>query len=292
MTNTPPDDWSPADNPYAIAVSEAQWWQRTVQLAVLRLQDADDRRIFWFSSRQIDARQLVFALRQLLNAERLEQVALSSLGIDPAAGDALTQARERFEQQLPGVKHMRDALMHFDEWSRGEGRGPQKDRVKAGAALRDVAREYWGFGYDPTAGTISLGPYVIEVETASQAARELSQAIYLAAREVDKKNTADLRARTIDALVSAGVPCDEPDAPLKVSPGADLRIWLSLDSRAADEHERRELSTHIVTALTAAGLRLVCPAHPENDNTAAERLVRGEPLYVEPATTVTDQPST
>ncbi len=83
MTSTNPDDWSPADHPYAIAVSEAQWWQRAAELAVLRLRDDDDPRISWFSSRQIDARQLVFALRQLLNAERLEQVALSTLGMDP-----------------------------------------------------------------------------------------------------------------------------------------------------------------------------------------------------------------
>ena len=74
MTGAAPADWSPADNPYALAVSEAQWWQRAARLGVLRLRDADDRRISWFSSRQIDARQLVFALRQLLHAERLEQV--------------------------------------------------------------------------------------------------------------------------------------------------------------------------------------------------------------------------
>lgn len=140
MTATVPPGWSPADNPHAIAVSEAQWWQRAAQLAVLRLRDPDDQRISWFSSRQIDARQLIFALRQILNAERLVAVAMEARSVDTAALDALARARQRFEDVLPGIKDMRDALMHFDDWSRGKGRGPQKDRRGAGEALRDVAR--------------------------------------------------------------------------------------------------------------------------------------------------------
>src|SRR5262245_21226322 len=135
MTSTPPDDWSPADYPYAIAASQAQWWQRAVRLAVLRLGDADDLRIAWFSSRQIDARQLVFALRQILSAERLEQAALLALDMDPQVGEHLAEARKHFEGALPGIKDMRDALIHFDEWSRGVGRGPQRDRVREGDAL-------------------------------------------------------------------------------------------------------------------------------------------------------------
>src|ERR1017187_10886653 len=127
-------DWSPADNPHAIAISEAQWWQRAVELAALRLRDPDDQRIAWFSSRQIDARQLVFALRQLLSAARLADVAMEARGVDAAARGALAQARQKFEDELPGIKNMRDALMHFDEWSRGTGHGPQKDRRDAGQA--------------------------------------------------------------------------------------------------------------------------------------------------------------
>ena len=92
MTATPSGDWSPADNPYAIAVSEAQWWQRAVQLAVLRMRGGDDSRIAWFSSRQIDARQLVFALRQLLAAEQLEQAVLR----------AAVSFRERLREESNG----------------------------------------------------------------------------------------------------------------------------------------------------------------------------------------------
>jgi hypothetical protein len=94
LTDTTPPDWSPADNPHAIAISEAKWWQRAVQLAVLRLRDPDDQRISWFSSRQIDARQLVFALRQLLSAARLADVAMETRGIDATARDSLAQARQ------------------------------------------------------------------------------------------------------------------------------------------------------------------------------------------------------
>jgi len=178
MASANPQDWSPADNPYAIAVSEAQWWRNAARLAVLRMRDDDDRRIAWFSSRQIDARQLICALRQLLAAEQLEQVALAALGIDPAVSQALTEARARFEQALPDIKHMRDALVHFDEWSRGAGKyGPQRKARDAGAALRDVAREYWSFGYDPSAGTVSLGPFRIHIDAADRAARELCHAI-------------------------------------------------------------------------------------------------------------------
>jgi hypothetical protein len=282
VTNTAPTDWSPADNPHAIAISEAQWWQRAVRLTVLRLQDPDDQRISWFSSRQIDARQLVFALRQLLNAERLVDVALEARGVDTAAHDALAQARQKFEDALPGIKHMRDALMHFDEWSRGEGRfGPQRERRDAGQALRDVAREYWGFGYDPNAGTVSLGPYSIDVDTADQAAKELSWAIYMAAREVDKKNAAELLSRTVEVLTHAGISWAlSEQAPVRVRIKDDSRVWLSLTSAGLSEQQRQELSERIVDVLTDAGLHLISLMQAENLETA-ERLVRGEALYVE-----------
>ncbi|MFI9588097.1 hypothetical protein ACIHCQ_41380 [Streptomyces sp. NPDC052236] len=148
MNDSVVDDWSPANHPYSIAVSEAQWWKSTAALAVRRIHAGDDA-VGGFETRQIDARQLCLALRQLLMAEKLEQIALAELGIDPAAGQALEQARKRFEAALPGIKHMRDGLIHFEDWSRGKGFGPQQKRVKAGDAPRDVARAFWGFGYDP-----------------------------------------------------------------------------------------------------------------------------------------------
>jgi hypothetical protein len=79
----------------------------------------------------------------------------------------------------------------------------------------------------------------------------------MAAREIDKKNVAELLTKTIDTLMAADIACDSPDAVLKVSPGADLKIWLSLDMHArcgASEYE--DLAVRIIAALSAAGLRL------------------------------------
>lgn len=272
-----PDDWSPADNPYAIAVSQSQLWRDAVQLIILRMRDEDDRRVGW-SSRQLDAHMLVVMLRQLLTAEQLEQAALEALGIDQAVSVTLAAARKQFEDALPGIKDMRDALMHFDEWSQGTGFGPQAQRRNAGDALRDIARDYWRFGYDPATGTVSFGPYTIAIDAAERAAGELCHAIWIAAHEVDKKNTAARRAKTVEALSVADIPYNTPDAMLRVSPGADLRVWLSLNlSLGADEQERRQLSERIVSALATAGLGL------ESTNLAqslgsVERFVRGEAL--------------
>jgi hypothetical protein len=140
------------------------------------------------SSRQVDARLLVFALTQLLAAEHLEQHALEQLAIDPAVGQDLAAARERFLHAVPGIQDMRNALTHFEDWSRGEGRGAQRKAIAGGGSQRDVARDYWGFGYDPSTRRVRLGPNHIDVETAERAAGELHWAIYSAAVEVDRRS--------------------------------------------------------------------------------------------------------
>lgn len=185
MPTTSNDDWSPADHPYTIAVSEAQWWRSAVRLAAARLNDPLDLRSSPMGSHQIDARNLVLALAQLLNAERLEQLALSELSIDPEVGQTLAGARTKFLDSLPGISQMRNALIHFDEWSRRTGRGEQRISAKTCENPRDVARRFWAFAYDRDAGTIAHGPYRIEVEIAVRAASDLLHAIYEAARQVD-----------------------------------------------------------------------------------------------------------
>jgi hypothetical protein len=275
-----PVDWSPADNPYAIAVSEAQWWLRATRLAILRIRDGDDRRSA-FSSRQIDARHTLFALRQLLTAERLERLALKTLGIDKAVGDALAQARRQFEAALPGLKHMRDALTHFDDWSRGQGFGPQKARRDAGEELRDVARAFWGFAYDPNDDAITLGPYAINLETAGLAAAELAHAIYMAAREVDKTRAANLCSRAIGAITSAGMPCNGPEDIVRVVAGPDLRVWLSLVTKAdSSELDYESVSARVVAALGSTGLHLVLSIQPQSRD-ACKFLAQGMALYVD-----------
>jgi hypothetical protein len=280
VSDTTPPAWSPADNPYAIAVSEAQWWFRSAVLTSRRMRDGDDPRSAGFSSRQVDARQLVVALWQLLMAEKLQQAALRALGIDQAVYAELSRSRQRFEKALPGIKHMRDAIMHFDEWARGKGGGPQKKDLAAGKALRDVARTYWGFAYDPAKDTIILGPYVFEVETAIRAATELTRDIYQAARAVDHWNAAALRAQTVDAIIAAGMSCELPDDILRIPKGPDTRVWLSLDTTAG-EHDVKKLSEQVVAALAVSGLRLASSIEPQSNN-PAERLCAGETLYVAP----------
>lgn len=280
MTATKSDDWSPADNPYAIAVSEAQWWRDAARLAILRMRDGDDRRLGWFSSRQIDARYLVLALRQLLAAEQLEQIALRELGIDAAVRDALADARQRFVAALPGIMDMRDGLIHFEDWSRGQGRGPQQKRRKSGELPREVARKYWGFGYNPNESTVSLGPYTINIDIADRAAVELARAIYMAAHEVDKTNVAELRARTVGALASAGISCGSSGISLRISPGIDLKIWLSFDMEPnADRSGYQDLAARVFAALSSSGLSLVWPPDPLSQN-IVELFARGELLYV------------
>ncbi|WP_147252468.1 hypothetical protein [Micromonospora endolithica] len=272
----PAVDWSPADNPHAIAVSEAQWWQRTAQLAIRRLQDPDDDRISWFSSRQIDARQLIFALRQLLNAEQLVQAALEDLGVDEAVRDALGRARLQYETSLPGLQHIRDALMHFDEWARGKGRGPPKRRVDSGVSLRQVAGDYWGFAYDPDAGTISLGPYRIRVDVVEESVARLSDAIYLAARAIDQRKALDLKFQVLEALAASGIPCNASDTPIRVILGRDCRVWLSL-AREPDAGADISPAQRIIEALRSINVGVVSMTRPD-DLDLAGRLTAGEAL--------------
>lgn len=182
------DDWSPADFPYSIAVTESQFAWRGAALTVMRMHDPNVDRRTGFDSRQLDARTLIGQLHQLLKCEELEQHALAALGIAPAAGLVLAAERDRFEQKLPGLKEMRDAQQHFDEWSRGQGRGPQRQAVLAGADVRDVARLHWGFGYDPQTDMITFGTHTLNVALVERAAYEMANAIYMAAREVDAFN--------------------------------------------------------------------------------------------------------
>lgn len=208
MNSNLSDGWSPADNPYAIALSESSWLRATVALTVARMH-GDDVQVGWFSSRQIDARTLVVALRQLLAAVKLERIALKDLGMDPSVIRALDDAEQVFLDALPNIKHVRDGLTHFEDWARGTGSGPQKDARKT-AAMRDVARDFWSFGYDSTTDTVTMGPFTISVSAAVPAADALCDAIYAATRAVDQRASAKLQAEVVRALSDATIPCAAP----------------------------------------------------------------------------------
>lgn len=280
---TSADDWSPADNPYSIAVSEAWTWLRCVLLLCKRIHAGDDHQLPGFDSRQLDARQLVVALWQLLMAHELERVAVRDLGMGKDVLAELSRARTRYEQALPGIKHMRDALLHFDEWARGHGRGPQQKAVEAGSELRDVASMYWNFGYDPALDTITLGPYVIQLDSAVDAANALVKGIYGAARAVDLRTATQLRQRTVEALAAARAGSEVIGDLAVVSPGHDTKIWVSLRA-TSDLEGHKHAAEAIVTALRAAGLQLRSFLEPQSAN-PDERLRAGEALYVAQSST-------
>ena len=273
-------DWSPADHPEAIAVSEIQWWERAAKLAMLRMHDSDDHRISWFSSRQIDARQLIFALRQLLAAVSLVEGRLQELGLDQVQ-NALRQAKDAYEQALPGLTEVRNALMHFEAWALGAGHGPQKQRIATGTAAREVASEFWGFAYDPAAESISLGPYTISVDAVAAAVDQLVDAVDAAARTVDRRNAVDLGADVKNALTTEGLSTDAESSFPRLIVGRDNRLWLSLtlDGRA-EEADRRALAVRVVRTLRAANIRLICAEMP-NEEDVAGPLARGVALFCE-----------
>lgn len=174
--DAPLGTWSPADNPYAIAVSEAQWWMETAELCARRIREGRD------PDRQIDTRLFIVALRQLLYAAEMEQLEVKHL--NPAVRRALGEACKHFDLAVPGVTHARDVLIHFDRYARGEG-NRQRKLLDQGVDAAAAARQFWTFGYDPTTGTAQVGPYEINIEQARRQARQLFRAIYTAARAVD-----------------------------------------------------------------------------------------------------------
>lgn len=81
--------------------------------------------------------------------------------------------------------------------------------------------------------------------------------------------------RTVAALKQADIVCDDPEGSVQVSPGAHVRIWVSLKS-----HDDTGLAERVTAALAAGGLRLT-PTVAAFEGTTVERLRRNEPLFVE-----------
>lgn len=267
MTTRDPADWSPADNPYAIALQEAEWWKRIVKLTILRLRDEQDRRIPGFGSHQMDARLLVLALRQLLTAVELERKALrQEPGISPEVLVALDAAQRQFKAALPGLVPMRNALVHVEDWATGDGKfGPQQ-KLRDGQyppPNRDIASRFWGFEYDPHAETVSQGEFTIDVAAAERAAPELALAVYLAGQAIDDKRAADLQQRTRTALARAGIDPDVGAHRVRLAVGRSRQVELSLTEPPPTEPVPAEpvqvgdpLPASVVDALARDGLTL------------------------------------
>jgi hypothetical protein len=171
--------------------------------------------------------------------------------------------------------------MHFEAWALGAGHGPQKQRVAAGAPAREIASEFWGFGYDPVPDSIALGPYIISVSAVPGAVAKLADAVYVAARAVDRRNAVDLGSDVKNALTAAGISTDGGSSFPKLIVGSDNRLWLSLSlDRRSDEAGCRALADRIVRTLDAANVRLVCSEVPD-EHEVAGLLANGGALFCE-----------
>jgi len=179
------DEWSPADNPYAIALSEAQWSVDAVLLCARRIRDGKD------PERQIDARQLIAALSQAERFAVMEQHAIQDAV--PAAALALGEAIDVFRADVPGARHARDVLEHYDEYSRG--RGQAQASAKTSEERRELARQYSKFGYNPATDQIQVGPCQIDVNEAAIRARQLLAAIHVAVQCYDSAQNAPTNLR-------------------------------------------------------------------------------------------------
>jgi hypothetical protein len=137
MANTEELEWSPARNPYAIAVSQS--WL-ALQAATLFAADAKERH---GSAQQIYARQLFGQLRVLRCCAEMMATELKHEGVAEAARDRLQGELEAFDVAAPDVKDARDILEHFDAYARGQGnlaRRAMQDRSRSLSRTRSGQR--------------------------------------------------------------------------------------------------------------------------------------------------------
>jgi hypothetical protein len=179
MSDDQKDDWSPAENPYAIAVSQSWWVLQALLLFVFQVRSACD------PERQIYGRQIFGQLRLLRLCARMQADELESLGVSEVTRDRLNRAIEEFDTATPGAMAARNMLEHFDDYARGKGTLQKRAIREQGLSVYEAAAVYWGGGYDPVTERITEGPIVIHVPTALAASEALYWAIYTAGKAVD-----------------------------------------------------------------------------------------------------------
>jgi len=179
MSDGQEERWSPARDPYAIAVSQAWWAFQAVLLFAADARNASG------PAQQIYARQIFGQLRALRRCAEMQAKELVRLGVSDVDRACLDRAIEEFDVAVPNARHARDLLEHFDEYARGEGKLQRKTIRELGIDVYEAAAMYWGDGYDPKTEQITEGPFVIDVPQAVEAVGQLSEAIYAAGRAVD-----------------------------------------------------------------------------------------------------------
>lgn len=179
MIDEQKDEWSPAKDPYAIAVSQSWWTLQALLLFASEVSGAVDYR------QQIYARQIFGQLRLLHLCARMQAEELESLGVSEVERDSLNRAIEEFDIATPHAMGARNMLEHFDEYARGKGALQKRAIREEGLSVYEAAAVYWSGGYDPTTEQITEGPIVIHVPTALAASEALHRAIYTAGKAVD-----------------------------------------------------------------------------------------------------------
>ena len=176
------ESWSPARNPYAIAVSQSYFALGSSLLFIEQARGATG------INQQLYARAIPSRLWLLRRCAQMEANELARLKIDEADRALLETEIAAFDEALPDLKNARDMLEHPDDYARGEGRLQEAAIKKEGLDLHEAAATYWGGGYDSTTDEIEEGPYRLHLGTAVEAGRRLHEAIYRAAKAVDRQH--------------------------------------------------------------------------------------------------------
>jgi hypothetical protein len=185
--------WSPARDPYAIAVSQSWWALRSVTLFATDAQKSDGH------VQQIYARQLFGHLRVLRRCAEMMATALERQGIDEGDRDGLDREIQAFDEAAPSAKDARDILEHFDDYARGKGKLELKAMQDLGIDEFEAAAMFWGGGYDPSTDKLTQGPFEIVISDAIRAAERLHAAIFAAGRAIDRARAGPSRSYHLEA---------------------------------------------------------------------------------------------
>lgn len=178
------DDWRMTEHSPNVAMGMAGLWADTARMQVARVLDPTPQPFATVA----DAYQAVFAIRRV---RRAAGMALEYL-TDTAAKAQLREALDDFDRELPHVTAMRDALEHFDEYTRGIGNHQQPD-VKRAKRLADeaLAEQYRAeIAYlddDRERPMLCVGPPSVDLVGASTLASMLKYEIWAAIRTEEGK---------------------------------------------------------------------------------------------------------
>jgi hypothetical protein len=129
--------WSPARDPYAIAVSQSWWAMTAVRQFVADASAADG------PAQQIYARQILGHLRLLQRCAAMEAKELARLGVDQVDRDQLQAEIDAFEEAVPGARSARDLLEHFDAYAQGDGQLQRSAMKELGIDVFEAAAMFW-----------------------------------------------------------------------------------------------------------------------------------------------------